>query len=103
MSSFWQWWFSLLGLQSISNRVHFKDVERNALSADPDLGEPRPDFGIEAIAVHSEKDGSIAKPNKPRRDVSCCSHRSFLLWWLEASWVGCLQKCTLGGKHGLER
>jgi hypothetical protein len=33
-------------------RVQFKSIECDPLHADRDLGEARPDLGVEAVAVH---------------------------------------------------
>ncbi len=42
-------------------RIQFKAIEGDALDADADLGQPRADVAIEAIAVHSEVAGRVAE------------------------------------------
>jgi len=46
--------------------VEFKPVEGDALMADGNSCEKGTDFGIEAIAIHAEISGCIAKAHKPR-------------------------------------
>ena len=48
--------------------VQFKAVERNALSTNRDFGEVGANLGVEAVTVHAEVAGGIAKAEKPRRD-----------------------------------
>lgn len=47
--------------------VEFKAVERDALGADRDLGEVRPDLGVEAVAVHAEVAGGVAEAQQARQ------------------------------------
>jgi len=46
--------------------VEFKPVEGNTLLTDGNVGEIRSDFGVEAVAVHAEVRGCIAKAYEPR-------------------------------------
>ncbi len=47
--------------------IEFKPVESDPLRADGDLGEERPDLGIEAVAVNTEIEGGVPKPDEPRK------------------------------------
>jgi hypothetical protein len=49
--------------------LHFKAVEGESLLAYSDGGELRPDIPIEAVLVHAEVAGGIAKPDESRQDV----------------------------------
>ena len=48
--------------------IQFKTVERNSLSTNRDFGDVRPDFRVEAVAVHAEVAGGVAEAEKPRGD-----------------------------------
>jgi hypothetical protein len=41
--------------------IEFKPVEGDALGADRDFREVRPDLGVEAVAVHADVAGSVAE------------------------------------------
>ncbi len=46
--------------------IQFKTVEGDSLPTDRDFSEVRADFGVEAVAVHAEVAGGIAKAEEPR-------------------------------------
>jgi hypothetical protein len=48
-------------------RIEFNPIESDALPADRDLREKRPDVGVEAIHVHAEVARCIPQPEKPCR------------------------------------
>jgi hypothetical protein len=46
--------------------VQFKPVEGNPLPTDGNVGEMRPDFAVEAVAVHAKIRRCVAKAYEPR-------------------------------------
>ena len=48
--------------------VQFKAIESHPLAADAQLENMRSDFGVEAVPVHAEITGRVAKPDKPRQE-----------------------------------
>ena len=54
--------------------IQFKAVERNSLSTDRDCGEMRPDFRVEAVAIHAEVPWRIAETEEPWGDVGLSLH-----------------------------
>jgi hypothetical protein len=50
-------------------RVQLKSIECDALNADRYLGQPRPDLGVEAIAVHAEIAGRIPEPEETGKNL----------------------------------
>jgi hypothetical protein len=46
--------------------IQVKSIKRHALFTDRDFGEMWPDFGIEAMAVHTEIVGSIPQTDQTR-------------------------------------
>ena len=58
--------------------IQFKAVESYALAADTDLGEVRPNFLIEAVAVHAEVGGNVPEADQARQDpqeIALAVHR----------------------------
>jgi hypothetical protein len=49
-------------------RVQFKSIECDPLHPDRDLGEVRPDLGVEAVAVHAEIAGGVAESDESGED-----------------------------------
>lgn len=49
------------GLMLLYPCVEFKTVERDALHPDRDHRKPRPDLGVEPVAVHAEVGGGVAQ------------------------------------------
>lgn len=46
--------------------IQFKPVEGDSLSTDRDFSEVRADFGVEAVAIHVEVAGGVAKAQQAR-------------------------------------
>jgi len=46
--------------------IQFKPVEGDTLATDGNVGEMRPDFRVEAVAVHAKISGCVAKSHEPR-------------------------------------
>jgi hypothetical protein len=57
------------GLIVLGSRFHFKPIEGALLFADPNLGELRPDFTIEAILVHAKEGRCVPQPHKARKNA----------------------------------
>lgn len=56
----------MFGFVGVSNRVHFIDVERDALYANANCRQVRADLDTKSIAIHPKKIGRIPEPNKSR-------------------------------------
>jgi len=55
----------IAGLIILHPVVQFKSIEGNPLVADANLGQIRPDLGVESVAVHAEVEGSIPQADEP--------------------------------------
>jgi hypothetical protein len=53
--------------------IQFKAVEGDALAADADFPQVRPDFGVEAVAVHAEVAGRVPEPEHSRHKGGAAS------------------------------
>ena len=60
------------GLIVVHPGIEFKSIEADPLCAYGQLREKRPHFDIEAVAVHAEVAGCVAKSNDARRDLRRC-------------------------------
>ena len=56
-------------LMVIDPGVEVKPIERDAAIADRDLGEERPDLGIEPVAVHAEIGRRVPVADETRQDL----------------------------------
>ena len=54
--------------------VQFKAIEGDALGADRDLRELRPDLGVEPVAVHAEIERRVAKADEARKQGRVVLH-----------------------------
>jgi hypothetical protein len=47
--------------------IQFKSVESYSLCSDADLGDIGPYFGVKAVSIHAQEEGSVAKADESRR------------------------------------